>query len=87
KTRHYNVIYGFCNDKSHALCRSVRPNEAVYRDGNFYGIRAIYEDAGEYCDRTWDWIREPSDTPFILEIGKDAQTDVSRFCKLEKKPE
>ena len=87
QTLPYHVILGFSNDRSNALCLNVRPNEAVYRDGKFYGIRAIYHDEGEYCDRTWAVLREPSETPFILEIGKDARTHVSCFCKLTKRPE
>ncbi len=87
QTRPYHILYGFCNDRSNASCRSVRPNEVVYRGGKFYGIRAIYNDQGEYCDRTWAWIREPSEIPFILEIGKDAQTHVSCFCKLTIRPD
>lgn len=86
QTRPYHIVYGFSSDRSSALCRSVRPNEAVYRDGKFYGIRANYHDEGDYCDRTWQVTREPSDTPFVLEIGKDAKTHISCFCHLTERP-
>ena len=87
QTRPYHIIYGYSNDRSSALCRGIRPSEAVYRDGKFYGIRAIYHDEGEYNDRTLAWIEEPFDAPFILEIGKEAKTHVSCFCKLTRRAE
>jgi len=87
QTRPYHIIYGYSNDRRSALCRGIRPSEAVYRDGKFYGIRAIYHDEGEYNDRTLAWIEEPFDAPFILEIGKEAKTHVSCFCKLTRRAE
>ncbi len=66
--------------------RRVRPEEAVFQYGEFFGIRSEYYDRGEWSDSSYEVIREPSVTPLVIDINAGfVRTASSYLCGIMKR--
>ncbi len=67
KAARYSVIkFGF-GEYLGKETRDITPNEAIFADGELYGIRAIYHDSGEWTEGAPTYTVEPFTVPFVLQ--------------------
>ncbi len=86
KTKDYYITEKNSTNPINPKDRRVRPNEAVFQYGEFFGIRSGYYDRGEWSDSSYEVIREPSVTPMIIDINAGfVRTASSYLCGIVKR--